>query len=278
MRFYILAASAVLLLSAGCAPALSSFTPAHVPARHHLQAEAGLDVSIPTQIADIVDEGVSLAARARNRELTDEEQRRLFRAGMALALDPPSVVTHLGVGYTLLDRFEINGRLSSGAWHLGGRYQFLDQLLHGVDGTLAIGGGHYSYEFPISDQIPLIELEDFSRWQVDASFLVGRRGDWYRYWAGPRALFSTYGTELTFDQPAVGLGEDKRVLASIDGTSAYVGGQLGGALGYKKVFLGLELTCVKFWSTADIKILDRSTQVKVPSFIVYPGLALMFEL
>jgi len=150
------------LLAAGCAPALSSFTPAHVAPKKHVQAEVGFDVSVPTgTITGVVDQGATLGNAARDRELTEDEQRRLFQAGAALGLNPPSLVSHVGVGYTLLDHFEVNGRLTSGAWRLGARYQLLQQALQQLDGTLSLGGGHYSYEFPLSDQIPFIKLEDF---------------------------------------------------------------------------------------------------------------------
>lgn len=240
----------------------------------------GFDVSVPTgAINDFVNEAPTLAKAAHEHELTEDEQRRLFRAGAALALNPPSLVTHVGVAYTPLEHFEVGGRLSPGAWRLGARYQLLEQALQGVDGTVSLGGGHYSYEFPLSDQVPLVKLEDFSRWQVDAGFLVGRHGDWYRVWGGPRLLLSFYGTELVFEQPAIsGVTEKKSVLASVDGAATYLGGQVGGALGYKHVFIGFELTMVEFWTSASLKVLQNKRDLDLKSFIVYPGLALLLEL
>jgi hypothetical protein len=271
---------ACALFGAGCAPALSSFTPAHVAPKHHVQGELGFDVSVPTgSITDVIQLGKTLNNAAHDRELTDEEQRKLFRAGAGLALNPPSLVPHVGAAYTLVDHFEVGGRLTPGAWRLGARYQLLEQALQGLDGSVGLGGGHYSYEFPISDQIPLLSLEDFSRWQIDVACLVGKHGDWYRVWGGPRLLFSFYGTELTFDQPSIpGMSLEHKVLASLDGTGTYVGGQLGGALGYKHVFLGFELTMAKFWTNASLTIQGQKTETKLQSFIVYPGVALMLEL
>jgi hypothetical protein len=268
------------VLALGCAPALSSFTPAHVAPKKHLQAELGFDVSVPTgSIKDVIDEGATIAKAAREHELTAEEQERLFRAGTALGLNPPSLVAHVGAGYTLLDHFEVGGRLSSGAWRLGARYQLLEQALQSLDGTFSLGGGRYSYEFPLSDQIPFITLEDFSRWQVDMAFLVGRHGDWYRIWGGPRLLLSFYETQLVFQQPSIpGVTTEKIALASVDGAGTYLGGQLGFALGYKHVFVGFELTCAKFWTSAELKLLDRQRELDLESFIVYPGFALLLEL
>jgi hypothetical protein len=267
-------------LLAGCAPALSSFTPAHVPPKKHLQGEGGFDISVPSNITSLIDDGRIIAKSANDKELTEEDQRRLFRDGAAFALNPPSLVWHTGIGYVPLEHFEVNGRLSAGAWRLGSRYQFLDQTQHGVDGTLALGGGHYTYEFPLSSDIPLLKVEDFSRWQLDASFLIGKHGTWYRFWGGPRIMLSFYGTEMKFEQPAIpSLNVDEHnVVASLDGSATYLGGQTGVAFGYKWVFIGFELTVAKFWTSASLELQDRKTDLDIDSVIVYPGLALMFEL
>lgn len=274
----------LLLVSAGllygCAPALSSFTPAHVAPRKHVQAALGMDVSVPTgTISDVVAAGESLSRAARQRELSDAEQEQLFRAGAALALNPPSATPHLGVAYTLLDHFEVAGRYSIGALRIGARYQLLEQERHGVDLSAGVGGARYVYEFPVSDQLPLIELKEFTRWQVDLPLLVGKHGTWYRVWGGPRLLFTFYGTELTFEQPAIsGASSEQVVLASLDGTATYLGGQVGGALGYKHVFFGFELTCAKFWTNANLTLPGNQREVELDSFIIYPGFALMAEL
>lgn len=264
----------------GCAPALSSFTPAHVAPRGHVQAELGFDVSVPTgTISDVIDAGEGLSDVAHERELSEAEQERLFRAGAALALNPPSATPHLGVAYTALDHLEVGGRYSIGALRLGARYQLLEQERHSVDLSAGLGAARYVYEFPVSDQLPLLELQDFTRWQIDLPLLVGKHGTWYRVWAGPRFLVTFYGTELTFEQPAVsGAGGDQSVLASLDGTATYLGGQVGGALGYKHVFLGFELTCAKFWTNANLTLADTERELALDSFIIYPGFALMAEL
>jgi hypothetical protein len=109
--------------------------------------------------------------------------------------------------------------------------------------------------------------------------LVGRHGDWYRVWGGPRLLFSFYETELVFQQPSIpGATAEKIALASVDGAGTYLGGQLGFALGYKHVFVGFELTCAKFWTSASLKLLERERDLALESFIVYPGFALLLEL
>jgi hypothetical protein len=281
MRRVTLQGLAILLLPmAGCAPALSSFTPAHVAPRKHVQAEVGFDVSVPTgTIGEVVDAGEALADSAQGRELSESEQEQLFRAGAALALNPPSATPHVGFGYSVLDHFEINGRYSIGALRVGARYQLLEQAPDGIDLTAGLGAARYVYEFPISDQIPLVHLEDFTRWQLDFPVLVGKHGNWYRIWAGPRVLLTFYGTELTFEQPEIaGVTSEKTVAASLDGVAAYVGGQVGAAIGYKYAFFGFELTCAKFWTNAELKLPGREQDVDLESLIIYPGFALMLEL
>jgi hypothetical protein len=245
-----------------------------------VQAELGFDISVPTgTIGEVVEAGEALSSAARQRELSQAEQEQVFRASAALALNPPSATPHIGVAYTVLDHFEIGGRYSVGAWRLGARYQLLEQAAHGVDLSAGIGGSRYVYEFPVSDQIPLIQLEDFTRWQLDLPLLVGKHGSWYRVWAGPRVLFTFYGTELTLEQPAIpGLTGEKTILASLDGAATYLGGQVGAALGYEYLFFGFELTCAQFWTNANLKLPDAEREVALDSFIIYPGFALMGEL
>jgi hypothetical protein len=44
------------------------------------------------------------------------------------------------------------------------------------------------------------------------------------------------------------------------------------------VFVGLELTLVKFWTSASLSFGDQDRDVELDSFIIYPGLALLFEI
>ena len=55
------------------------------------------------------------------------------------------------------------------------------------------------------------------------------------------------------------------------------GGQLGGALGYRQIFIGLELTVVRFFSTAHLDLGGQRRDVHVGGILVYPGIAVMGE-
>ena len=104
------------MLTMDCAPALSNMTPAHVAKHKHVQAALAMDFSVPVSgISAAIDTGKKLAGTATRRPLTTEEQNELYRAGLTLVLNPPSVMPHIDVGYGLFEHFEVDGRLSTGA-------------------------------------------------------------------------------------------------------------------------------------------------------------------
>ncbi|KYF65573.1 hypothetical protein [Sorangium cellulosum] len=274
-----LAFALLALWTCGCAPALSTFQPAHVAEKGHVQAELGLDVSIPTgAIASLIDAGLVLADVAESRELSDGERQTLFEAGGALALNPPSVTPHIGVGYTALDRWELNLRYTGSAFRLGTRYQLLKRDKDGVDLTAGVGVGRYVVGFPVVSILGIVELEDFTRWQIDLPIQIGTAGTWYRVWGGPRLMFTTFDAGLTVDLPAFTGYPGEHEIASFSGTGLYVGGQAGVALGYKHVFFGFELTLAEIFTGGELSVLgERAVAVDLDSFIIYPSVGLMVE-
>ncbi|AUX40045.1 hypothetical protein SOCE26_014410 [Sorangium cellulosum] len=275
--------SALALLAAtcatGCAPVLSTLAPAHVAPKGHVQATLGTDVSLPAgTIHSLVDAGIEAADAAGSRELSESERRTLFEAGAALALNPPSATPHLGVGYTALDRWELNLRYSGSALRLGTRYQLLQSDKHGVDLAVGAGVGRYVLGFPVGSFLDVVELEDFTRWQIDLPIQVGKAGTWYRVWGGPRLMWTTFGTRLVMNLPAFTGYPGEREIASFSGNGLYVGGQAGAAFGYKHVFFGFELTLVELFASGELDVLEEPTaSVDLDSFIVYPSLGLMVE-
>jgi hypothetical protein len=271
----------LLSLALGCSPALTSFTPAHVPKKGHVQAEAGFDVFIPTgTLGEAIEAAEALSAVAEDRELTEEEEREVFEGAGALTLNPPSATLHIGIGYSPLENFVVEGRYTIGAWRLGARYQLLHRAEHGVDLSTGLGFGRYVFEFPVSSSIPIIELEDFTRYQLDLPIQLGVSGDWYRVWGGPRLLATFYSTRLALEYPTIpgaGGNQPENVLAALDGTGYYAGGQAGFALGYKKIFLGFELTVAQFWTSATLDAFGRHLEVDLSSLVIAPGIALMGE-
>jgi hypothetical protein len=264
--------------TAGCAPALSSFTPAHVAPKKHVQAELGMDVSIPTgTLVRAIDASSAVVAAAKQRELSEEEKRKLTHAAIALLLNPPSVTPHLGVGYTVVDHLEINGRYSVGTLRLGMRYQLMARSEgDGIDMTAGLGIGRYTYEFPVSDQLEVIVVDDFERWQVDVPFQVGGHDDYHRWWAGPRLMATKFDTGIH------GVAEPLApFFLTYDGYSVLAGAQFGVAVGYKKIFFGIELTLAELWLRSKIRAAAGTsygeTRLDLESFIIYPGFGLLGE-
>jgi hypothetical protein len=264
---------ALVPLLVGCAPALSTFQPAHVAEKGHVQIGAGVDVSIPTgTIKKVIDVAEPIARQAASRALTADEQRQVFDAAVNVAANPPSFGPHVGVAYVPLERFEVGIRYVGGGWRLGARYQILKKDEHGIDLTLGAGASRFAYEFPLANKIPYVEVDDFTRYQFDFPLLFGKSGDWYRWWAGPKFMVSTFRTAMRIDAPRF-----QSEVASFKGTAGYYGGQAGVALGYKKVFFGFELTMAQLFGHADTTLLGAATRTDINSFIVYPSVGLLGE-
>jgi hypothetical protein len=261
----------------GCAPALSTFQPAHVAPAGHALAEGGLEVAIPTgSILDGLDTAKNLAQRAQNGErLTDQQKLQILDSGVNLVVNSPSVGPHLGIAYTLIDRVEANLRFAGHAFRFGGRYQVLKRASGPFDMTVGLGVSRFSYEFPISDQIPVLKLDDFSRWQVDVPVLIGTSYDFLRVWIGPKLLLTWFETQLTLQIP------DDVTVARFDGHATYLGGQGGLAVGYKHAFLAIELTIAESFGSARTTVAAFATPVhetKLSTLIVYPSIGLMLEI
>jgi hypothetical protein len=244
----------------------------------HVGAEAGLDVSIPTgTIVDTLNAGKTLARAARTRTLSQDEQVQLFGAGTNLALNPPFLVEHVAISYTPFQHWELALRYASGGWRLGVRRQLLTQAQDGIDLTIGIGGQRFAYSFPVDNVLDVLKLDDYVRWNVDVPITLGKHGDFYRLWCGPRLVFSHFSTQMVLDLPPVNGPSQERQLASVNGSGIYLGAQGGAALGYKHLFVGFELTVVRMLGGATLRAFDRQIDVDMGTWVVYPGLALMGE-
>jgi hypothetical protein len=261
---------------AGCAPALSTFQPAHVAPKGHFSASAGLEGNAPVGAFEtLLDEGKTLAKLgAGGQPLTADQKWQVFDAGINLILLTPSVTPHFAATYVPLEHFEVGVRYAGSAWRGGVRYQLVDRRRGPFDLTVGLGVSRFSYEFPISDQIPGLSLSDFSRWQIDVPILIGTSRDWFHVWAGPKVLFTTFSTELTLSLP------NDVTVASFDGTTTFVGGQGGVALGYRYLFFAFELTLAEALGTAHLTapaLAPPTHDTKISSFTIYPSLGVMAE-
>jgi hypothetical protein len=272
-------AAALVVLATGCATSLSSFQPAHVPPKGHLSAEIGTDVSVPTgTITRTIDAAKTLAEVAQSRTLTEDEKLQVFAAGANLALNPPALVEHVGGAYAFADGWEVGLRYASSSLRLAGRTRLMRQEQDGWDASVGLGIQRFSYSFPIDNVVDIIRLEGFTRWNVDIPVAVGKSGDFYRVWGGPRVVLSSYSSELVIEAPGQAGQVASEDVASVRGRGAYLGVQGGAALGYKVLFVAFELTVVRMVGTAQVDVFGRRTDADTGTWVIYPGVAVMGEL
>jgi hypothetical protein len=254
---------------------LSTFQPAHVAPKGHLTASVGLEGGVPVgAFSTLIDEGKLLSNKAQSgMGLTTDEKWQVFDAGVNLVLESPSIGPHFAVNYTVINRLEVGVRYAGTAWRGGARYQLLDHATGPFDLTAGLGVAHFSYEFPISDQIPILKIDDFSRWQIDSPILIGTSRDWFRVWAGPKILYTSFDTQMRLELPMNDI-----TLVKFEGTAFFYGGQGGLAVGYRKVFLAMELTFMEATGTAHLTAPALGMHdTAVSSFTIFPSFGLMGE-
>ena len=266
----------VVVACAGCAPSLSTFQPANVAPKGHVSVSMGIEGNAPVGgFTTLLDDGKDLASKgASGQPLSDDDKWKIFDAGVNLLLLTPSVGPHVAVTYVPLDHFEVGVRYAGSAWRVGARYQLLDHERGPFDLTVGLGVSRFSFSFPLSDEIPGLSLSDFSRWQLDVPILVGTSRDWFRVWAGPKLLITSFSTELTLALPG------DPTLARFDGAAAFVGGQGGFALGYRRLFVAFELTLAEALGSAHltaVKLAPTTHDTHISSFTIFPSLGLMAE-
>jgi hypothetical protein len=271
-----LLAGLALAAGSGCAAAISSFAPAHVGPKGQWSPRAGVDIAIPTGgIGALIDAGKTLADAARTRGLGEDEKVRLFSAGMNLALNTPAFVQHLGLAYNPVDRWETSLDYAGGAWRLGTRYQWLAQEGDGADLSVGVGLSRYARDFPIADIIDVIDLHGYRRWTLDLPLAIGRRGSYYRVWTGPKLAFIHHSAALVLHTPARGDVAAHDDVAGASGNASLWGGHAGAALGYRSLFLAVELTIARLIGTAELNVFGRTTSADTSSWVISPGIALM---
>jgi hypothetical protein len=258
----------------GCATALSSFQPAHVPPAGHVQAEAGLDVSVSAGgINKIVDAARTLDDSAsQGGMLSDADKRTILQGGAQLGLNPPALIPHAGIAYAFAPGWEVSGRFAASGWRVAARRQVLEQDEASVDLSVGLGFGAAAFDPPVHRVLETVEVNNFSRWNIDVPVTFGRHDSWYRWWAGPRVAYSRMSQDMTLAIPG-----QPTVSGSVSGYGLYLGGTAGLAFGYGSLFIGPELTLVRLVGRADVTALGTTDRVDLDAFVIYPAFALMGE-
>ncbi|WP_437680117.1 hypothetical protein [Sorangium sp. So ce131] len=272
--------SALLALSTcGCAPALSTFHPAHIAEKGHAQAEFGADAALAlSRPREHVFWGIDAAYAARSSELSQEERLQLFKAAGGHALSPTAVTPHVGIGFTPVDRWEANLRYTSSSFRVGTRHQLSEMDKDGYDFTVGAGLAYFLRGYPLESGLEILELKDFWRWQIDVPILFGRRGEWFRLWGGPRLMLARFGTDIVLNLPAFNGYPGEQENGSFLGYAAYLGTQIGGAVGYKNLFVGFELTSAYIFGSGLIDAFgQRGFKFNLDGYIINPAIGVIAE-
>jgi hypothetical protein len=237
-----------------------------------------MEGSIPVgALYDAYTSGKHALEKAKNDEpLTTEEKWQAFDAGVALLLNPPAIGYNLSLAYVPWKRLEVSLRYASSALRLGTRYQILDRATGPFDMSAGVGISRFTYSVPIADYVPILKIDDFTRWQIDVPLLIGMQNQWFRVWGGPRFIATFFDMALKLD-----LQVEEPVLASMSGHAYYLGGQGGIGFGYRWIFFAFELTMVQSMGTArfDAPALTDAPHhdVDLSTLVIYPSFGLMGE-
>ena len=272
------------LFLAGCGPTLATLQPAHVAPAGHLQVAAGFEVGVPTgTVVHAVDAGRALSSRAQNCndqscQLTPDEKGQLYEAGVSLTASPLSYSQHLAVSYGFDGRLEAGLRWAAGNWRAQGRYQLARAQEGPFDATAGLGLSYSSTEIPMGDVLPVLKVDDFSRWTLDVPFTIGTSRSWFHVWTGLKVAYTRFETKMHLELPNQDVS-----LASFEGRGLYVLGQGGVAFGYRYVFLAVELTLGELFGHADSTVAGSSPvagarSTDLTGFVLYPAVALIGEI
>ena len=265
LRHYV---STVMLISwaavtlSACSAPIHIGQPVEVPAKGEIQVAVGSGVSGSSAAYDLVtaanDKAKELATKQYNCKATDKSDclpslqlREMVRGTYAMGLAGTVDVNMEGGGlYGLGNGLAIGGRLSSAGQRVDGLWQFLD----GKDaspwrGSLLLGYSHTSGKAPsvIQDVLEFLKIPEASRHSLHLGAQIGQKLGRYGWWQiGPHYLLSRHKFSMTPDVPI--LDEATKLIVNdyipntdTEGWSHHIGGSAALWLGYKPVFVGLEL-------------------------------------
>jgi hypothetical protein len=219
-----------LMILAACA-SLSNMQTGEVTPKGDFQIGLGLGVGVPmTYLNDLLQ-----LQQIQNQNPTDEEVMNIVRGGLTGILYPP-VVTDLNFRYGIARHWDLGLKMSPSAMRLDGRYQILDGKI--VD--LAVGLGLSFYHSPTEGET--MSMSRYKRGDMDIPVILSfNLGDIFIPYVGIKWIGTRYDMDITFDPEEVADDSD-RITVTGKGNANLLGGLLGFYLGYKWIYLVLEVT------------------------------------
>ncbi len=219
------------------------------------------------------------AAEGETVPLSDDDKRDLLRAAFTFALMSPVPLSELGLRMGIIDRWDVGVTYTASAFRFDTKVQFLRRSEKDVEEgrdtmpfDMAIGAQvlRQVYEIPLPGFLKdVFEIEDLSRTDLTIPVIASRElGDYGFVYGGPKFVWSFLQADVLEKVSAVAgrkidIGRDMWLL----------GGFVGGAVGYKYVFVMLEANVLYYDYRATI--LDADVNLSGVDF--YPAIALKFH-
>lgn len=282
-----------LLLGTGCASTLSTLQTARPLEQGQFQVSLGAGVFVPVgQIATAADIGIDQGEKINDAvqdnepvQLTEEDQRRLFSAGIALAVAPPGVVNELMIRAGVVDNLDVGLRYSGISLRLDGKFRFLHRgspegtselASRSFDMALGVAVARHSFKSKVLDLLKIVDIDDFSRYDVEVPlYISSEAGGIFKLYAAPKYVYS----RTRLDQKLVDFSQQGKDVSGFDVSlpsrvnSHFVGSTAGAALGYKYVHLYAELT--GGYTFCKAPVFGQVADLGGPTF--YPAVGIAFR-
>lgn len=288
MRLLHAAVLGAALSTTACGTTLSTLQPAEPMRPGHVQAQGAFDVNIPaSRIYDAVDTTATLTDRYASDpsyKPTTEDQQKALAAAAGLGLSSPGVNPDLMLRMGIVKNLDAGIRWSGLAAHLDAKYRFLrtreappdddpnrqtssaSNIGNGPDdpgfqGAISVGVSKALYSGFVFDALEFLHIDDYSRWNLEVPVIFGSRlGDFGHVWFGPKYVYSHYSLDASL--------KNTGVVQETSGSIHHLGGFAGIGVGYKVVFLFLEMTVMDMIAKPEIfgQKTDLGGLVIVPSF------------
>lgn len=289
MHLRVLLVLAFAYFSTACAPALSTLHPATITPHKHVDGGAAYGVSAPIAgIGRTVGTAKDNAERTQDGEpLSDDDRDQIIATSLGLALNPPSFGSQYRVAYGIAPDFEVDVRYALSAWRIGARYQMIKPGYPAdLAGSVGLGVSRYVFSFGVPSYLPeeIVKVDDFTRYDIDVPVLFGASHDVFHLWGGPKlvASFMSAGVDVCTEYDTTDRECTERTTASMDGRAFYLAGQGGAALGYKYVWLAVELTAAYVDVEARGKLktgtIDENRTFHFNDVILYPVVGLIIRI
>lgn len=233
-----------------CTPALSTLTPARITPEGHVQIKLALEGSVP--VGEFRDSMEKLVSIKKLRNITPEQARTLAKSSSIFLVQPPGAHPYATLQYGINKRFEIGLRSSTEMIKGSARYQFM-RVAPGIYGAVGLGLGTYFSGFPVEDYTTLAKTSSYVRNEMDMPIQFGISGKVGHLWLGPNFFFADYELKGEVCNYKDSSGCTSWGNMGTKGIVSYLGGHIGGAIGYQRIWFAVELLVIRPNIDADIQ-------------------------